>query len=317
MKKSRIVSSIWLILILQSAILMAETFEIPGEGKFRHIIIDGKSTGFFRQVHSGDEASRRIREKQAEVGRTFQHWIDYLHKNRNDPGLVREALERLGYADGPNIELALKAARDILDKAPEDETGPAAIVMIKTLIQTSQMDDSDAYKNILYLKSLLTSASHPVRIQAAISLVSFGEKDDNRKVLLNSYNDQKFRRSPSNLACLDCVAWALGEIGGPDESAALTEALSYNDLPDDRKITIAGTLARMGKENTAADALDRIARSSPDKWTRIRALETLGKFAGRNSRAMESIRRAQTQDSDRRVRDTAGKILKRSRDSGK
>ena len=43
MKKSRIVSSIWLILILQSAILMAETFEIPGEGKFRHIIIDGKA----------------------------------------------------------------------------------------------------------------------------------------------------------------------------------------------------------------------------------------------------------------------------------
>ena len=64
MKKSCIVSSIWLILILQSAILMAETFEIPGEGKFRHIIIDGKSTGFFRQVHSGDEASRRIRENR-------------------------------------------------------------------------------------------------------------------------------------------------------------------------------------------------------------------------------------------------------------
>ncbi len=303
------IKNLCLIILLSFIYLNAEVFEIAGEGKFRHIIVGGKNTDLFRQVPPDGEAAERVRAKQTEVARTFDYWLNYLKVNKGDPGLVREALERLGYSDGPNIGRALKAAKGILNNAPVDETGPAAIVTIKTLIATSSMSDAEAYENISYITGLLSSVSHPVRVQAAITLVSFGEKKAGRNVLLNAYKDPRFRRDMTGTACLDCVAWALGEIGDKDALQALREALQYNDLNENRKITIAGTLARLGEENPAVDALEQIAFRSRDKWSRVRALETLARLGPGNSRAQEALRKSHLHDSAPKVREAAGKIL--------
>ncbi|MBD3419805.1 MAG: hypothetical protein GF398_06795 [Chitinivibrionales bacterium] len=289
----------------------ADEWHIPGKGRAVRLYAGKTPTHYYRLKADAAAGRELMRQKEKEVNANFAYWVDYLKKHKHDPGLVREALYRLGYARGKNAPKAIALMKQVIARDEYDMTArTSAVSTLSSLLHGCDLDDAVVLDNIYYLKKLLEHDAVAVRMQVAVVLMSFGEAAANREVLLSAYDNPEFRSCRKCLACKGCVAQSIATIGGERAREALYRAMAYGDLDAEIKIAIAKAIVSLGNESRGIRHLKNILKKAPDKRSRAKALYALAPYVQRQD-VSSFLQEVRDEHNEKLLRITAGRILQK------
>ncbi len=300
--------------------------DVPTQAYARRIYENDKPTMYYRELVPQEVMGIHTRENQEMMKGHIKETIAQIGSGDTADYLQHD----LAKATGEEAVIAYNYLSGLLEK-----NGPEREVVIQdlySLVICSDLPDEYVLNTIKLLKNCLQDRDLTVRVEAAITLTNFGEKNDVLDVLVEGLAKRDALNQAQKLECPECpdttvlyITPALGRIGNWEAVTKLEQIVNDEGEYIYGRLAAAEGLISLGKSKealpivlqsveesgtTEGELVDEDDDAEEDnKWVRLYGLKILSIAAKEDSTLYQAIKKVSEEDSDDEVRENAIELL--------